>query len=132
MIKKTALMRTYTKYLPKTPKISAAIQDIKTLNFTTFDEMSSTAKATYVDNPDGSAAVRLQEQKMAEAKAKAEQAAAEKKAKLESAKVEVQPKVQAKPVEKPVVEVKPKETSENAGIKKDTFYYLSKEEKLKA
>lgn len=45
-------MRVYTFYVPKTPKISQAMQDVRKLNFTTFNEMKVDAKPEFVDNPD--------------------------------------------------------------------------------
>lgn len=51
MFKKTAFMRAYTFYLPKSTKIKQAINDINALNFAAYDKLGNDAKPQYVDNP---------------------------------------------------------------------------------
>jgi hypothetical protein len=51
MMRKTAFMRTYINYLPKTQRINKAIDNINALNQATYYEMNQHAKPKYFDNP---------------------------------------------------------------------------------
>lgn len=51
MFKKTAFMRAYTLFLPKTNKIKEAISDINALNFASYESMGDNVKPVYIDNP---------------------------------------------------------------------------------
>jgi D-mannonate dehydratase len=51
MMRKTAFMKTYRDYLPKTPKINIAIKNIDALNHATYLEIDKHAKPQYFDNP---------------------------------------------------------------------------------
>ena len=51
MFLKTALMKTYTKYLPKNNLINKAIQDINSLNNASYNQISQAEKPEYLDNP---------------------------------------------------------------------------------